>query len=286
MNEEKVITEFGDALKNAMANKTNDLNQYVWKGKDGKEIRLLDMSPDELQKVYNHTTDMLYNTNKYTPGKLQVKKNIRTLISHCNAELLKRYIIHECSVDILKSPIEIIQFIRDSKKANNLTDTDSVTTLFNHLPKEFESITLDLLLSSCLDQLDIINRKMISDNFILSQGIWLTDSEKFDLTEYDSNGQIRPWMEVIKERLILPNIKLRVDPKGFSYAEFRALIHLSPLPKISTLPTETLRLLRDKVFILLDADTDYHINKWETIKDNIEKVAEYKKITLVKKNYE
>lgn len=286
MNEEKVITEFGDALKNAMANKINDLNQYVWKGKDGKEIRLLDMSPDELQKVYNHTTDMLYNTNKYTPGKLQVKKNIRTLISHCNAELLKRYIIHECNVDILKSPIEIIQFIRDSKKANNLTDTDSVTTLFNHLPKEFESITLDLLLSSCLDQLDIINRKMISDNFILSQGIWLTDSEKFDLTEYDSNGQIRPWMEVIKERLILPNIKLRVDPKGFSYSEFRSLIHLSPLPKISSLPTDTLRLLRDKVFILLDADTDYHIAKWEEIKSNIEKVAEYKKITLVKKNYE
>ena len=286
MNEEKVITEFGDVLKNAMANKINDLNQYVWKGKDGKEIRLLDMSPDELQKVYNHTTDMLYNTNKYTPGKLQVKKNIRTLISHCNAELLKRYIIHECSVDILKSPIEIIQFIRDSKKANNLTDTDSVTTLFNHLPKEFESITLDLLLSSCLDQLDIINRKMISDNFILSQGIWLTDSEKFDLTEYDSNGQIRPWMEVIKERLILPNIKLRVDPKGFSYSEFRSLIHLSPLPKISSLPTDTLRLLRDKVFILLDADTDYHIAKWEEIKSNIEKVAEYKKITLVKKNYE
>lgn len=286
MNEEKVITEFGDALKNAMANKINDLNQYVWKGKDGKEIRLLDMSPDELQKVYNHTTDMLYNTNKYTPGKLQVKKNIRILISHCNAELLKRYIIHECNVDILKSPIEIIQFIRDSKKANNLTDTDSVTTLFNHLPKEFEPITLDLLLSSCLDQLDIINRKMISDNFILSQGIWLTDSEKADLTEYDSNGQIRPWMEVIKERLILPNIKLRVDPKGFSYSEFRSLIHLSPLPKISSLPTDTLRLLRDKVFILLDADTDYHITKWEEIKSNIEKVAEYKKITLVKKNYE
>ena len=29
MNEEKVITEFGDALKNAMSNKMNDLNQYV-----------------------------------------------------------------------------------------------------------------------------------------------------------------------------------------------------------------------------------------------------------------
>ena len=286
MSEEKTITEFGNTLLNAIVNKSDDINQYVWKGKDNKEIRLLDMSDNELQKVYNHATDMLYNNNKYTPGKFQVKKNIRVLIAHCNAELLKRYILHECNIDILKSPIEIVQFIRESKKANNLTDTDSVTTLFSHLPKEFETVTLDLLLSACLDQLDIINRKMISDNFILSQGIWLTDEEKADLTEYDENGQMRPWMEVIKERLILPNIKLRVDPRGFSYAEFRALIHLSPLPKISTLPTDTLRLLRDKVFILLDADTDYHINKWEIIKSNIEKVAEYKKITLVKKNYE
>ena len=285
MNEEKIISEFGDTLKNAI-DKVNDLNQYVWKSKDGKDIRLLDMSKEELQKIYNHANDMLYNTNKYTPGKLQVKKNIRTLISHCNAELLKRYILHECNIDILKSPIEVVQFIRDNKKSNNLADTDSVTTLFSYLPKEFESVTLDLLLSACLDQLDLINRKMISDNFILSQGIWLTEAEKVDLTEYDENGQIRPWMEVIKERLLLPNIKLRVDPRGFSYAEFRSLIHLTPLPKISSLPTDTLRLLRDKVFILLDADTDYHINKWEIIKSNIEKVAEYKKISLTKKNYE
>ena len=285
MNEEKIISEFGDTLKNAI-NKVNDLNQYVWKSKDGKTIRLLDMSKEELQKIYNHANDMLYNTNKYTPGKLQVKKNIRTLISHCNAELLKRYILHECNIDILKSPIEVVQFIRDNKKSNNLADTDSVTTLFSHLPKEFESVTLDLLLSACLDQLDLINRKMISDNFILSQGIWLTEAEKVDLTEYDENGQVRPWMEVIKERLLLPNIKLRVDPRGFSYAEFRSLIHLTPLPKISSLPTDTLRLLRDKVFILLDADTDYHINKWEIIKSNIEKVAKYKKISLTKKNYE
>ena len=285
MNEEKIISEFGDTLKNAI-NKVNDLNQYVWKSKDGKTIRLLDMSKEELQKIYNHANDMLYNTNKYTPGKLQVKKNIRTLISHCNAELLKRYILHECNIDILKSPIEVVQFIRDNKKSSNLVDTDSVTTLFSHLPKEFESVTLDFLLSACLDQHDLINRKMISDNFILSQGIWLTEAEKVDLTEYDENGQVRPWMEVIKERLLLPNIKLRVDPRGFSYAEFRSLIHLTPLPKISSLPTDTLRLLRDKVFILLDADTDYHINKWEIIKSNIEKVAEYKKISLTKKNYE
>lgn len=93
-------------------------------------------------------------------------------------------------------------------------------------------------------------------------------------------------MTVIKERLVLPNVKLKVDPRGFSYNEFRSLIHLKLLSRISTLPTDTLYLLRDKVFILLDLDIDYHIEKWNIIKNNIEKVAEYKNITLTKKNYE
>lgn len=285
MKDEKVITEFGSALSDAIAVKNNDINQFVWKGKDGKEIRLMDMPSNDLQKVYTHTTDMLYNVNRYTPGKLQVKKNIKTLITHCNAELLKRYLLHECNVDVLKTPLDVVNFIRNLKKANNLADSDSVSTLFNHLPKEFESVTLDLLLSACLDQLDVINRKMISEGFILSQGIWLTEAEKMDLTEYNPDGSMRPWRDVIKERLVMPTVKLRIDPKGFNYAEFRALVHLSPLAKISSLPSDTLRLLRDKVFILLDIDTDYHIQKWEIIKDNIEKVAEYKKISLTKKVY-
>lgn len=285
MEEKSVVTEFGNALSSAINTKKNDINQFVWKGKDGKEIRLMDMSADDLQKAYVHTTDMLYNTNKYTPGKYQVKKNIRVLIAHCNAELLKRYIMHDCNIESLKSPIQLVQYIREYKKNNNLQDTDSVEGLFEHLPQEFCSVTIDALLSACLDQLEVINRKMISDNFVLSQGIWLTEDEKEDLTEKDQDGQIRSWMDVIKERLLLPNVKLRVDPKGFNYKEFRALIHLNPLPKISSLPTDTLILLRDKVFILLDADTNYHINKWEDIKANIEKVAEYKQIKLLHKNY-
>lgn len=131
----------------------------------------MDMKPNELQRAYNHTTDMLYNTSKSAPGKFQIKKNITGLIAQCNAELFKRYILHECNIDILKTPIQIVQFIRESKKANNLTDTDSVTTLFNHLPNEFSTVTIDQLLSACLDQLGLINRNMFSDNFILSKGI-------------------------------------------------------------------------------------------------------------------
>lgn len=129
------------------------------------------MSSEDLQKVYNHTTDMLYNTNKYTPGRLQVKKNIKTLIANCNAELLMRYILHECDIDILKTGLQIIEFLRNGRNNNNLTDNDSVTTLFSNLPKEFETVTIGNLIDACLDKGDIVNRKMISDNFILSQGI-------------------------------------------------------------------------------------------------------------------
>ena len=285
MKETKVITEFGSALQSAIESKKCDINQLVWKDKSGKEVRLMDMSKDDLQKVYNHATDMLYNTNKYTPGRIQVKQNIKTLIANCNAELLLRYILHDCNVDILRTNLQVIEFVKQSKAANNLSDDDSVTTLFTSVPAEFESVTLGQLIDACFDKLDIINRKMISDKFILSQGIWLTEDEKKDLTEVDSEGKVRPWLDVIKERLLLDNVKLRVDPKGFSYSEFRSLVHLEPLPKISRLPSDTLRLLRDKVFILLDADTDYHIQKWTNIKDNIEKIAEYKGINLITKNY-
>lgn len=285
MKETKVITEFGNALQSAIESKKSDINQLVWKDKSGKEVRLMDLSKEDLQKVYNHATDMLYNTNKYTPGRIQVKQNIKTLIANCNAELFLRYILHDCNVDILRTNIQVIEFIRQCKTANNLSDNDSVTTLFTSVPVEFESVTLGQLIDACFDKLDIINRKMISDKFILSQGIWLTEEEKKDLTELDNEGKVRPWLDVIKERLLLDNVKLRVDPKGFSYSEFRSLVHLEPLPKISRLPSDTLRLLRDKVFILLDADTDYHIQKWTNIKDNIEKIAEYKGIDLITKNY-
>ena len=124
---------------------------------------------------------------------------------------------------------------------------------------------------------------MISDKFILAQGIWLTEDEKKELTEYDSDGNMRKWLDVVKERLFLNNIRLRIDQKGLSYSEFRSLIQMEKLAKISSLPTATLKLLRDKILLLLDNSLDYHIDKWLNIKNQIEKVAEYKDITLINK---
>lgn len=280
MKNTKVITDLTE-LKSAIT----DINTLSWKNKDGSDIKLVDMNPTQLQRIYNHTTDMLYNNNKYTPGRINVKKNIKILISNCNAELFRRYLLHELNISTLKTNIQLIEFIRDHKSANNLSDSDTVNTLFTNLPQEFESITIGELINACFDKLEIINRKMLTDGFIYAQGIWLTEEEKDILTELDGNGKMRPWLDVIKERLLLGDVKLRIDPRGFSYGEFRSIVHLEQLSKISKLPSDTLKLLRDKVFLLLDADTDYHIEKWMKIKSGIEEVAKYKGITLTIKEY-
>lgn len=217
----------------------------------------MDMRAAELQDCLNHVTDMLYNKHPYRPGKLVIRNNIQKSYDNCNAELLLRYILYDCKIDCLKTNKDLTDLILHS----NVDYSSPVSALFDGLPVIFENVTINNLLNACFDKLDVLNTKMISSNFILSQGIWLTNDEKKDLTEYDSNGNMRKWLDVVKERLFLPNIRLRIDQKGLSYTEFRSLIQLGDLPKFSSLPTTTLKLLRDKIFLLLDNDLNYHIDK-------------------------
>jgi len=275
------MTEIGDALTKAIDKRNNDINLFVWKYQNGKEVRLMDMNAAELQDCLNHVTDMLYNKHPYRPGKLVIRENIQKAYNNCNAELLLRYILYDCNIDRLKTNKDLTDFILN----NRIDYNETVSSLFDGLPVIFEKVTVNNLLNACFDKLDVLNTKMISSNFILSQGIWLTNEEKKDLTEYDSDGNMRKWLDVVKERLFLPNIRLRIDQKGLSYAEFRALVQLGDSPKFSVLPTTTLKLLRDKIFLLLDNDLNYHIDKWNTIKDQILKVAEYKNINLIPKTY-
>lgn len=248
-------------------------------------MKLVDMSKDELQKCYVHCTDMLYNKSKHIPGKYQVRENIHHLYRSCNAELFLRYILHEIDVDFLKSNKDVIDLMNNFKAANGLKADASVSTIFDNIPVVFNSVTIDELYDACLDKLDVLNKKLISDKFILAQGIWLTDSEKQELTEYDDNGKLRNRLDVMKERLFMDNVRLRISPNGLSYTEFRSLVQLADLPKISSLTTTTLKLLRDKILLLLDNDLDYHIEKWTSLMNSVKKVAEVNGYTLVDKEY-
>lgn len=273
-------TEFGAKLKKAITAKDNDVNSLVWKDKTGVNIRLMDISQNELKRYHRHCEQMLTNRDIYKPGKLVIRENIQKCWDSCNAELFARYLMHDCETDI-KTNKDLLDFINVQRKANNVDVEDSISVLFTGLPPIYEKVTVGKLMDVCFDKLDVLNKKMITDKFIIAQGIWLTDEEKQELTELETGGKIRNRMEVIKERLCLnPDIRLRVSPTGLSFAEFRALIQLSDLPKISSLSTIALKTLRDKVLLLLDNDLDYHINKWTKIKKDIERVAEYKNWNL------
>lgn len=270
-------TEFGEKLQNAI----DSIESLTWKDKNGNDIKLMTAPEEDIQKWYKHCYEMLYNVSPWYPGKYVVRENIHKTWDSCNTELFVRYLLHECNTDI-KTKKDILDYI-NRQRAVHEEDilNESISILFNGLDPIFERVTVNRLMDACFDKLDVLNKKMITDKFILAQGIWLTDEEKIELTEVDKNGRVRNRMEIIKERLCLnPDIKLRISPTGLSFAEFRSLVQLSSLPKISSLSTIALKTLRDKILLLLDNDLNYHINKWNTLMSNIQRVAEARNIEI------
>ena len=270
-------TEFGEKLRDVL----ESINSLTWRDKSGNDVKLMDASVEDLRKWYKHCYEMLYNVSPWNPGKYTVRENIHRTWDSCNTELFVRYILHECDTDI-KTKKDILDYINKQRAAQTTDILDkSIATIFNGVPPIFEKVTVNRLMDACFDKLDVLNKKMITDKFILAQGIWLTDEEKVELTEVGEDGKPRNRMEVIKERLCLnPEIKLRVSPTGLSFAEFRSLVQLTSLPRISSLTTVALKTLRDKILLLLDNDLDYHINKWSILMSNIQRVAEARNIEI------
>lgn len=275
--------DLADKLKQAIEKRTNSMENWTWVDKNGNSVRLIDMTDEELQHSYNHTLDMLYRKSNFKYGKLEVRKNIQKIHESCNSELLRRYLQYELAVDMFKTNKDLLDFIMKFKEVNHVTNEDNITVMFSNLPKEFETLTIGDLIKACLDTCEPINRKLISNDFIMSLGIWLTEDEKRDLTEYDENGKLRPWVEVMKERLFIDGGYFRVTPTGLNYSELRNLLNLESRSRVSSTPSDTLYLLRDKILLLLDNDLEYHIKKWEGLKEQIEKVAESRNLVLVNK---
>lgn len=272
-----MCTEFGEKLQNAM----DSIESLTWKDKNGNDVKLMTAPEEDIRKWYKHCYEMLYNAYPWSPGKYVVRENIHKTWDACNTELFVRYLLHDCDTNI-KTKKDILDYINSQRSSHDRDIlNESISVLFNGLEPIFEKVTVSRLMDACFDKLDVLNKKMITDKFILAQGIWLTDDEKVELTETDNNGRIRNRMEVIKERLCLnPDIQLRVSPTGLSFSEFRSLVQLTSLPKITSLSTIALKTLRDKILLLLDNDLNYHINKWNTLMSNIQRVADARNISL------
>lgn len=219
------------------------------------------MSKDELQKAYDHANSMLYNKNRYTPGKIVLRDSLGTIGMACVSELFVRFLLHECDIESIKSRRDLLTVINDAKKEAGIKNEDTIDCIFSNIGDEYSKIRIRDLIDTCLDNLGSFNNKLITPNFLLAQGICFTKEEMEELTEYDSNGKRRSYFEVMKERLFMKDVSLRRDSKGFSYAEFRALLMLEDNNKITNLPTFTLKLIKDKVIFMLENELSYHIEK-------------------------
>lgn len=292
----------GDALTQALDAKNNNVNMYVWKGpkkdvngcKVQDEIRLMDMTQEQLQKAFNHCASMLYSRDKENPGRYVLLKIIKDQRMKCNAELFMRYLenTYHPSNDRSKFPRfryqeEIRKFLHEHelelKASYNVENLKELPIgILENIPNEFANIPINIVIDACLDSLGVFNKKHITLNFITKLPLWFTQQEMRDLTEKTEDGKVRNRLEVIKERLGIRNyIRLIVDDENakLNYTEFRAAIQLKN-KNYSQLTTDQLTLLQNKLLFYLEDEVDAHIKQWETRIKQINEVCNLKGYTL------
>lgn len=292
------MTLIGDKFVEAINAKNNDIKTFVWKGakevindeKVQTEVRLIDATPDQLNKFYAHCKSMLYSTDKVNPGRYVLLDIIKEQREKCNVELYLRYLENGDPEKIgrpryprhkyLKMIKEFLDNNKEVLPRDSWKDTP-ITVATKGISEEFTDLSIDLVLDACLDTLGRFEKKHITLNFITKMGLWFEPQEMKDLTEKDEEtGKVRDRLEVIKERLNLKNsTKLRLDPKGLSYCEFRAMVSLKS-KKYSALTTDQLLVLRNKVLFRLEEEVAFHASQWETRMEQIRKVAESRGIKI------
>lgn len=284
-----------DKLTEAINARNNDVKTFVWKlarKQDGtqEEIRLMDATPEQLNKFYKHCDSMLNSTDKLNPGRKVLLGIINEQREKCNVEMfLRKLETGAICADgkgyprylYLQDLRAFIDAHRDQFPANELKNI-SIATCTSGLPREFERISIDSVLSACLDTLGYFDNKHITFSFILNLGVYLTPAEMKEFTEKDKDGNTRSKLEVIKERLnINPSVRLTVKSSGLNFTELRAMIGLRP-KKYSELTTDQLATLRNKVLFRLENEVMFHIEQWEERIRQIELVAQARGITLDK----
>lgn len=289
----------GEKLTQAINEHENNVENFIWKGpkkevngvRVQEEVKLIDATPEQLNKFYAHCMSMLYSNDKKNPGRTILLDIIKRQRQKCNAELYLRWLENKYQTNIpdVRKPYprflynsdirEALEVNKDSIPSGEYANTP-ITVLTDGVPMEFRDVTIQDVLLGAVGVLGLFDRSHISLSFITKMGVWLTDKEMNELLERDKDGKARNRIDVIKERFNLrKDIKLYPNENGLSYTELRAMLNLKT-KKYSELTTDQLLVLRDKVLFRFEDEVRFHISQWEDIINKIERVAEIKGITL------
>lgn len=271
------------------------LNSYEWKKRKVMEgnsftqetLKMMEMNSNQLTSAYKHCLNMLYNDSKLDPGRFHVLEEIQQQIDYCNTELAIRWFLSlaDDKGNPFYTRFSLLGEIND--KLNNIKNEVPkeyilrLEDFYDGLPIDFMKIPISLIQKGCKDLLGKFNRKHITKNFIIKQGIWFTKQEQDEFRNIQKLRNLSEIIKVIKDRLNLKQeTELVVKSTGLSYDQFRSMINLSVNKKYSELTSLQLKTLRDKILFVLEEDINYHISQWQKLMGQIEEVAEYKGITI------
>lgn len=279
-------TVLREALKNVGIDaKKNDYSNFVWKGEKRKEgdkyvqeqKRLIDMSPEELKKCNDHCDKMLYNDDPKHLGRYNVLDNITDEINKCNIELLLRYFEKE-GTKRYSLRLTLMQLMKNNPEVQDWS-VITISQLYSNIPSEFNDITVTEVLDGCIDELGVYDKSHLTMTFITNMGLWFTKAEENELKGETNSNTER--LRIAKERLHLPSrLNLRINEKGLSYHEMRAILVLPKKQKYSDMTTEQLTTLRNKILFRFHKKVGGHIFSWNQLKKQIRLVANDKGIDL------
>lgn len=284
------MSEFGDKLQEALNNKVENVNEFIWKDKKENdqqlEHRLVDFDERTLQEKFNLCEQMLYNQDARHPGRLVLLNIVNDQILRCRAELLVRWIrsVHECTSTMLFESIKgLINNNKETLSAETLKETPIGNIMTGIDDLDYRKVPISLVLDACMDYLGILDNSHLTFNFILRMGLWFTQQEMQTPVEdgglYKKDpetGKAVNRLEVIKEaRHLSPKSLLKIDPTGLSYTEFKAMCDLHR-DKYSNYTTNQLKLLSSKILYRFQNQCEMQAKQWQDKIEEIIKVAEYK----------
>lgn len=274
----------GDKLREALNDKANDVNSYVWKGPKvngvQEEIKLVDADYDQLKRFYNHCEQMLYNSDTKNPGRLSLLDIVSDQIQRCRAELLIRWLRAEKQYTNTRCLEDLRITIKNNKEilTNETIKVYPIGNILNGIPVEFREVPVSLVMDACLDSLGLFDNSHLTLSFIVKMGLWFTQQEmQKDLYRKDpvTGKAVNRLLVVSKELRLNPSISLKICDTGLSYAEFRSMCRLKR-DKYANLTSDQLRLLSSKVLYRFQNQCESQAKQWKDKMEEIKKVAELK----------
>ena len=278
------------------------INSYIWKEKrltrdrqeKQVEFKMVDMEETQLQYMYDHCKQMLYNKSTKYPGRMIVLQHIAEQLEYCRAELTLRYFLSLCNKN--NEPLySTDSLMAELRNITGQVDDNVYLGDVMSVPSEYSKTRLKHLKEACKDALGLFDHSKITKPFLCDVGVYLSQKEmkeiNNDLISYGLNPNKFTLLEKIENHIKVPlNLRedqiLRINPKGLNATEFSDMINMKTYKgpytcKYSDLSTGQLKALLSKVLYALEEKVQFHANRWNTLMSQIEEVAEYKHFKLV-----